>query len=96
MAMPTEAAQNIDLSDVDNCRDVVLALQKAYLSLVAGNTRLRVRFNDRWTEYTPGKAKELADLIGSIRAGCPDADDTLQISRAYRAKRGRPARFFGV
>lgn len=96
MTMPTAPVQNLDLSNVDNCRDVVLALQKAYASLVAGNTRLRVRFDVRWTEYTPGKAKELHDLIGSIRSTCPDADDTLNMGRAYRAKRGRPARFFGV
>jgi hypothetical protein len=96
MTMPTQPAQNLDLSNVENCRDVVLALQKAYLSLVAGNTRLRVRFADRWTEYTPGKAKELLDLIGTIRTGCPEAVDTLQMNRAYRAQRGRPARFFPV
>lgn len=96
MPMPTERVEQLDLSNVDNCRDVVLALQKAYASLVAGNTRLKVRFNDRWTEYTPGKAKELLDLINTMRANCPDAADTLQMSRAYRAKRGRPARFMGV
>lgn len=84
------------IADLENCREVVIELQKAYLSLLSGNTRMRVRFNDRWTEYTPGKAKELLDLINTVKSQCDDTEGLLNVNRAYRAKRGRPARFFGV
>lgn len=93
MAVPTIS---IDSGEAANCKALVLSLQQAYLDLVAGNKRVRVRFNDRWTEYEPGKEGALRDLINVIAAQCPDAAGLLNFNRAYRAQRGRPARFFGV
>lgn len=86
----------IDTQEAQNCKELVRALQNAYVDLVAGNKRVRVRFQDRWTEYEPGKEQALRDTINMIAAGCPDTDGLLNFNRAYRAQRGRPARFFGV
>lgn len=87
---------SIDSGEAANCKALVISLQNAYLDLVAGNKRVRVRFNDRWTEYEPGKEQALRDLINMIAGQCPDTEGLLSFNRAYRAQRGRPARFFGV
>lgn len=93
MALPTIS---IDSGEAANCKALVLSLQQAYLALVAGNKRVRVRFNERWAEYEPGKEQALRELINMIAGQCPDTEGLLNFNRAYRSQRGRPARFFGV
>lgn len=87
---------SIDTSEAANCKALVMALQNAYADLVAGNKRVRVRHNERWTEYEPGKEQALLRFINMVAANCPDTAGLLNMNPAYRAQRGRPARFFGV
>jgi hypothetical protein len=77
-----------------SCRDNIIALINAHAKLVAGEQRVRVRFNDRWTEYGPGSVTFLEQTINLWQAQCPDADQAglIQMNPGLRARRGRPAR----
>lgn len=81
----------VDEDACETCRALIVALQNAYLALVAGNTRVRVRHNERWIEYDPGKSKALMDLINMIWSQCPDTDGLLNLNPSLRVKRGGPA-----
>jgi hypothetical protein len=68
------------------CRALIQELQRAYMALVAGQARIRVRFDRRWTEYHPASATQLKTLINTIYDQCDDVEGLLDL----RPRRGRP------
>ena len=47
-------------------RQVVVELQRAYMALIAGTARIRVRYDKRWTEYHPANASHLYRLCNVL------------------------------
>jgi hypothetical protein len=83
--------EEFDTADLPGCREVIAELQKAYIALTTGNKRVRVRFENRWTEYNPGQSTRLMELINVIWAQCPDTSGLMDFNPARRAQRGAPA-----
>ncbi len=76
----------VDTDILASCRVIITELQTAYIKLVAGQARIRVRFDRRWTEYHPASATQLKELINKLFDTCPDTTGLLDL----RPKRGRP------
>lgn len=76
----------VDCDQMPTCRELLIELQRSYMALIAGQVRVKVRFNDRWSEYHPASAPQLLKLINVIYDGCPDRDGLLD----FRPARGRP------
>lgn len=76
----------VDTDLCTTCRAMLADLQSAYIKLVAGQTRIRVRFNERWSEYHPASAPALLKLINLLFDQCPDTVGLLDL----RPQRGRP------
>ncbi len=87
----TTPVLTVDQDLATTCRQLIVDLQNAYMQLVAGNVRVKVRFNERWTEYSPGHQLALMQLIESIWAQCPDTSGLLDLRPGARTQRGRPA-----
>ena len=92
--------QEFDLSSATSCRAVLVGLYNVYLALVSGQTRVRVRILDRWTDYARGSIPELRTLYtnnynqcaaaGADLAGLPDLSPGNAVRRgpAHRGIRG--------
>lgn len=74
------------------CYADVKSLYDAYLALLSGKQRIRVRYNDMWTEYrqtTAGDMDRLRELYQTLRLQCPDALANLpDLNPAMRVRRG--------
>lgn len=74
------------------CFAAVKTLHDAYITLLSGKTRVRVRYNDMWTEYraaTAGDVDRLREAYMTLRQQCPQAMAELpDLNTAYRVKRG--------
>ena len=90
--MVTIPTIEMDFDAATDCRALLVALSNAIIALNAGNTRLKVRHNERWTEYNPGKSPALMQLFETVWAQCPDKAGLINLSPAARAIRGAPAR----
>ena len=82
---------DIDIAQLSTCRETIIALQQAYLTLLSGNKSLKVRHESKWVEYHPGNATALLQLINSIFAQCDDTAGLLDWNVGNRVKRGPPA-----
>lgn len=79
---------------------MLAGLYNVYLALVSGQTRVRVRIGDRWTDYARGNIAELRTLYttsynqcaaaGADLSGLPDLAPGMAVRRgpAYRGVRG--------
>ena len=88
--MSTIPLLTVDQDLATSCRQLIVDLQNAYMSLVAGNVRVKVRFNERWTEYAPGHQLALLQLIESVWAQCPDIAGLIDLRPSSRTQRARP------
>jgi len=75
----------VDVDVCETCREQLVALLNAYQKLIAGQARIRVRFDRRWTEYHPGSASQLKQLYCMLFDACPDTAGLLDL----RPRRGR-------
>lgn len=80
----------VDQDFATSCRQFIVDLTNAYTALCAGNTRVKVRFNDRWTEYSTGHQQALLQLLESAWSQCGDTTGLLDVRPSSRTKRGRP------
>ncbi|WP_216073873.1 hypothetical protein, partial [Acinetobacter baumannii] len=69
-ACPPGQAQSFN-ADLPDCVAQVSAIYQAYVAVVAGKSRVVVRFNDRWTEYARPDAPALLMLYQTLYAQCP-------------------------
>lgn len=81
-----EITVDTDVCDAATCREILVQLLTAYIKLTAGQARIRVRFDRRWTEYHPASAPRLAELYNKLYDTCPDTTGLLDL----RPKRGGP------
>jgi hypothetical protein len=84
-------SDDVDLDALPTLRETVLELTRAYYALTSGNKRLRVRFQDRWTEYNPANATQLLVLVRTLRTQCTDCSDIPDLNPGRRTERGPPA-----
>ena len=92
-ACPPGQAQSFN-ADLPDCVAQVSAIYQAYVAVVAGKSRVVVRFNDRWTEYARPDAPALLMLYQTLYAQCPGAQAAglPDLNPNLRVQRGRPAR----
>jgi hypothetical protein len=85
--------QVFDASTSD-CVAACNALFQAYVAAVAGKTRVVVRFNERWTEYSKPDVPALLTLYQTLYAQCPAAKAAglPDLNPNLKVQRGRPAR----
>lgn len=76
----------IDTVLATSCRAMIVELQTAYIKLLAGQTRIKVRHNERWSEYHPASAPALLKFINLLFDQCPDTVGLMDL----RPSRGRP------
>ncbi len=76
------------------CLEDCQNLYTAYLQMLQGKTKVRVRYNDMWVEYRgnyAGDMDRLRNLYMTLRQQCPEALSALpDLSPAYRVQRGPP------
>ena len=77
-----------------SCFDDCKALYDAYLKMLAGQSKVEVRYNDMWVQYranTAGDMDRLRMLYSTLRQQCPQALCELpDLSPALRVRRGPP------
>lgn len=73
-----------------SCREIVVALQNAYFQLVAGKSRLKVRYDKRWVAYQPGSATQLLAIANAAYAQCDDVEGLPNLNPGHRTQRGAP------
>lgn len=85
-----------DVSSQNDCVAKIAMLYEAYIAAVTGQTRVVVRFNDRWSEYARPDADKLLTLYMTLYAQCPGAAlaGLPDLNPNLKVKRGRPARGF--
>ncbi len=82
-----------DVGGTTDCVAQLAMLYQAYTAAIAGQTRVVVRFNDRWSEYARPDAPALLTLYQTLYAQCPGAKATglPDLNPNLKVKRGRPA-----
>lgn len=90
----TQPPESFDFSMEADCRAVLQGLFKAYMQVATGQQRVRVRFNDRWSDYAPGNLPALRDLYTTLYNQCPDRAGLPDLSPGRRVRRGPP--LYGV
>lgn len=85
-----------DLSAAPDCVAQLRMLYEAYVATVSGQTRVIVRFNDRWSEYARPDADKLLTLYQTLYAQCPAAKGAglPDLNPNLKVQRGAPARGF--
>lgn len=85
-----------DVQGATDCVSMLSTLYQAYIAAVAGKSRVVVRFNDRWSEYSKPDAPALLQLYTTLYAQCPAASMSglPNLNPGLSAKRGRPSRGF--
>lgn len=85
-----------DVQGASDCVTQLWALFNAYTAAVSGRTRVVVRFNDRWTEYSKPDAPALLTLYQTLFAQCPFAKSAglPDLNPNLKVQRGRPAEGF--
>lgn len=77
-----------------SCFEDCKGLYDAYLQILTGKSKVRVRYNDMWVEYRANYAGDMERLRAAyqgLRQQCPEALATLpDLSPAYRVRRGPP------
>lgn len=83
-----------DVSGATDCVTKLSRLYEAYVAAVSGTTRVVVRFNDRWSEYSRPDAPALLALYMTLYQQCPAAQTTglPDLNPNLKVKRGRPGR----
>lgn len=81
-------------ADVPDCVAQCSAIYQAYVTAIAGKSRVVVRFNDRWSEYARPDAPALLTLYQTLYAQCPGAKQAglPDLNPNLKVQRGRPAR----
>lgn len=92
-ACPPGQAQSFD-ADVPDCVQACSAIYQAYVAAIAGRTRVVVRFNERWSEYSKPDADKLLTLYQTLYAQCPyaKAAGLPDLNPNLKVARGRPAK----
>lgn len=92
----TTTQTQFDLRSAADCAATLRELLQAYANAVAGNRRVMVRFNERWTEYAKPNAPALLALYNTIYQQCPHASRAglpdMTFSNQNRAVRVGPTR----
>ena len=88
-------ANNVTTFNINNNADCVTLLQgllQAYTNLIAGSTRVEIRFGDRTSIFNHGNATQLQALYNTIYAQCPGAQASglPSLNPGLRARRGPP------
>lgn len=83
-----------DVSGTVDCVARLGMLFEAYVSALTGKTRVVVRFNDRWSEYSRPDADKLLVLYMTMYQQCPAAKcaGLPDLNPANKVQRGSPAR----
>ncbi len=86
-------SSSYDVGGATDCVTQLALLYQAYLAAIAGQTRVVVRFNDRWSEYARPDAPALLALYQTLYAQCPRAKvaGLPDLNPNLKVKRGRPA-----
>lgn len=90
--VPTQQA-SFDLQSAASCYDTLQGILQAYTNLLAGNTRVVLRFGERWSEYQRGNADGLKQLYMTLYTQCPAAAQAglPNLAAGSRVRRGPPA-----
>lgn len=90
---PTTQTQ-FDLRNTADCAATLQELLQAYANALAGNRRILVRFNERWTEYAKPNAAALLVLYNTIYRQCPAAATAglPDLAPGKQVRRGPPSR----
>jgi hypothetical protein len=93
---PATEQTTFDVRDADSCIAMLQALLRAYITVVTGQRRVIVRFNDRWTEYQKSDASSLLAAYQTFYAQCPTAaaEGLPDLNPQKKVRRGPPGRGF--
>jgi hypothetical protein len=91
---PPTAQTQFDVRNPASCVQLCSLLLQAYYNVIAGQGRVTVRFQERWTEYQKGNVKELREQYMVLYTQCPAAKAAglPNINPMNAVRRGAPAR----
>jgi hypothetical protein len=98
MTCPTNTPTRLDLRNTSSCVEALQSMAQAYYTILTGNQRVMVRFQERWTEYQKGNVKELVNAYTTLYNQCPGAAAAglPNLNPGLASRRGAPARGLNI
>lgn len=90
--------QHLDMRNRASCVEALSELARAYYSILSGQSKVMVRFQERWVEYQKANAQQLLDAYNTLYRQCPGAQAAglPDLNPGLVARRGPPMRGFNV